>query len=241
VAKITDKQKVFVDEYLIDLNATRAYKAVYKTVKSDEVAAAASARMLRNVKVQNYLEQRMKDREKRTEITQDMVLQRWWDIANADPNEIMHVRRVCCRHCFGIDHKYQWRDDEEYQTAIDIAVREAEYQDKELVIPSDSGGYGFDRLLKPHPKCPYCRGEGHAETHVEDTRLLSSKAKILYAGVKQTTAGIEIKFRDQDKALENVARHLGMFNDKLEIKGGLNVNNPYENLTEEQLLKLAKM
>ncbi len=28
--KLTAKQKTFVDEYLVDLNATRAYKAAYK-------------------------------------------------------------------------------------------------------------------------------------------------------------------------------------------------------------------
>ena len=36
---MTTKQKAFVDEYLIDLNATRAYKAVYKNVKSDDAIA----------------------------------------------------------------------------------------------------------------------------------------------------------------------------------------------------------
>jgi phage terminase small subunit len=220
---VTDKQKAFVNEYLIDLNGTRAYKAIYKTVKSDDVAAKAASRLLKNVEIEAYKNKRMKDREKRTEITQDMVLQRWWDIANADPNEIIHVRRVCCRHCFGIDHHYQWVDEEEYQKAVDRAVHEAEYESKDSVLPSDDGGYGFDRLLRPHPKCPYCRGEGHAETHVEDTRFLSSKAKLLYAGVKQTNTGFEVKFRNQDGALENVARHLGMFNDKLEIKGDLGV------------------
>ncbi len=112
--KLTDKQKAFVDEYLTDLNATRAYKKIYSSVKNDETAAACGVRLLRNAKVGIYIEQRMKDREKRTEITQDMVLQRWWDIANADPNKIIHIRRVCCRHCFGIDHQYQWRDEEEY-------------------------------------------------------------------------------------------------------------------------------
>ena len=53
---MTDKQKMFADEYLIDLNATRAYKAVYKNCKRDEVAAAAASRMLRNVKVQKYID-----------------------------------------------------------------------------------------------------------------------------------------------------------------------------------------
>ena len=48
---MTEKQKIFADEYLIDLNATRAYKVAYPRVKNDEVAAAAATRLLRNVKV----------------------------------------------------------------------------------------------------------------------------------------------------------------------------------------------
>ena len=72
--KLTPKQKIFCDEYLIDLNATRAYKKAYPNVKNDETANAAASRMLRNVKVKEYINKRIKDREKRTEITQDMVL-----------------------------------------------------------------------------------------------------------------------------------------------------------------------
>ena len=48
---MTKKQKIFADEYLIDLNATRAYKVAYPAVKRDETAAQAGSRMLRNVKV----------------------------------------------------------------------------------------------------------------------------------------------------------------------------------------------
>lgn len=51
---MTKKQKIFADEYLIDLNATRAYRVAYPSVKKDETAAAAAARMLRNVKVGEY-------------------------------------------------------------------------------------------------------------------------------------------------------------------------------------------
>ena len=35
---MTEKQKIFADEYLIDLNATRAYRVAYPSVKKDEVA-----------------------------------------------------------------------------------------------------------------------------------------------------------------------------------------------------------
>ncbi|MDY3367111.1 MAG: terminase small subunit [Zhenhengia yiwuensis] len=91
MALVTNKQKAFVDEYLIDLNATRAYKAVYKNVKSDDVAAAAGNRMLRNVKVEEYLNKRMKDREKRTEITQDKVLNELAQIAFANGSDFAKV------------------------------------------------------------------------------------------------------------------------------------------------------
>ena len=33
---MTEKQKIFADEYLIDLNATRAYRVAYPSVKKDE-------------------------------------------------------------------------------------------------------------------------------------------------------------------------------------------------------------
>ena len=52
---MTRKQKIFADEYLIDLNATRAYKVAYPSVKNDATAAAAAARLLRNVKVREYI------------------------------------------------------------------------------------------------------------------------------------------------------------------------------------------
>ena len=48
---LTEKQKIFADEYLIDLNATRAYKAAYPKVVKDETAEHEVSRMLRPVTV----------------------------------------------------------------------------------------------------------------------------------------------------------------------------------------------
>lgn len=56
---MTEKQKIFADEYLIDLNITRAYKAAYPCVKKDTVAAAAGSRMLRNVKIKSYIDEQL--------------------------------------------------------------------------------------------------------------------------------------------------------------------------------------
>lgn len=59
MAKLTEKQKLFVDEYLIDLNATRAYKVAYPHVKSDGAAMSAASRLLRNVKVKDYIDEQL--------------------------------------------------------------------------------------------------------------------------------------------------------------------------------------
>ena len=56
---MTEKQKIFADEYIIDLNATRAYKAAYPSVKKDNVASAAASRMLRNVNVKAYIDEQL--------------------------------------------------------------------------------------------------------------------------------------------------------------------------------------
>lgn len=53
------RQKRFCDEYLIDCNATRAYKAVYKNIKSDEAAAACASKLLRNAKVKIYIDEQL--------------------------------------------------------------------------------------------------------------------------------------------------------------------------------------
>jgi len=56
---MTEKQKRFADEYIIDLNATRAYKVAYPNIKNDEAAAVNASRMLRNAKVSAYIDKQL--------------------------------------------------------------------------------------------------------------------------------------------------------------------------------------
>ena len=56
---LTEKQKIFADEYLIDLNATRAYKAAYKSCRKDTTAAVNGSNLLRNTKVSKYIEEQL--------------------------------------------------------------------------------------------------------------------------------------------------------------------------------------
>ncbi|MBN3188631.1 terminase small subunit [Pectobacterium brasiliense] len=94
---LTDMQARFVNEYLIEMDKTAAYKrAGYKS----EGETAAARRLYRNVSVNQAIRDALDARERRTQITQDDVLKMWWEIATADANQITELRRLCCRHCW---------------------------------------------------------------------------------------------------------------------------------------------
>ena len=56
---MTEKQKIFADEYIICLNATRAYKKAYPNVKKDEVARSNGSRLLTNANVKAYIDEQL--------------------------------------------------------------------------------------------------------------------------------------------------------------------------------------
>ncbi len=83
---LTAKQQRFVDEYLIDLNATQAaIRAGYSPKTADQQAS----RLLTNVKVRQYLAQRQGERSERTAITQDMVLRELAKIGFSDIRKVV--------------------------------------------------------------------------------------------------------------------------------------------------------
>lgn len=56
---MTEKQKRFCDEYLIDLNGTRAYKNAYPNVKNNDSAAVNASKLLRNTKIKAYISEQI--------------------------------------------------------------------------------------------------------------------------------------------------------------------------------------
>lgn len=226
---LTPKQRQFVEEYLVYLNGTQsAIRAGY----AEKSADVEGSRLLVNAKIQAAITQAQKARSERTAITADRVLRKWWEIATADPNEIVQHRRLCCRFCHGVDHKYQWTQ-QELDAATEAAVSGKEASPERL--PDVSGGVGFDATVDPHAECPECHGEGIGQVHVQDTRKLKGAARLLYAGAKQTSQGIEVKFRDQDKALELIAKHLGMFTENLKLSG--DPENPVVHVIERRIVR----
>lgn len=56
---MTGKEQIFVNEYLTDLNQTRAYKVAYPNVKKDNVAAAAASRLLKKHGIREYIDEQL--------------------------------------------------------------------------------------------------------------------------------------------------------------------------------------
>ena len=200
---LTEKQQRFVDEYLVDLNATQAaIRAGYSAATANE----QGAQLLAKLSIQTAVAAGRKQQQERTQISSDRVVMEAWNIATADPRELVEVKVGCCRHCWGEGHKHQ-RTLAEYNREREQHRAEGK-PDEEW---EEKGGIGFDPLKDPHPSCPECSGDGHARTALKDTRYLSPRALALYAGAKETKYGIEVLMHDKGAAMEKLFKHLGLY------------------------------
>ena len=170
--ELTDKQRIFVDEYIIDFNSTRAAKAAGY---SEDSAANIGSENVRKPYIAKAIDEAIADRRKRLRIDADTVLWKWWQIANADYNELSSVRRVACGYCY------------------------------DGTITDDNGEPTIDPSKEPDVDCNFCNGEGSPFVYIADTNKLSPEAKMLYQGAKETKFGIEVMTADRMKALDNAA------------------------------------
>ena len=156
---MTGAQKRFCDEYLIDLNATRAYKVAYPRCKKDETARTNSSRLLTYANIQQYINTRQKELSEKVEITQERVLQELAKLAFLD------IRKI-------YDNNGAVKDIQELDESTAGAISSIETVEQ------------FETVL----------------------------------GVKVKTGETKkVKFNDKSKALELLAKHLGLFNDKMEV------------------------
>lgn len=86
VVTLTPKQQTFVDEYLIDLNATQAaIRAGYSSNRASEIGY----QLLHKTTVRAAIDAAQAKRSERTEITQDMVLRELAKIGFADIRKVV--------------------------------------------------------------------------------------------------------------------------------------------------------
>jgi phage terminase small subunit len=241
----------FIDEYMTDMNGSAAYKrAGYKaTGNSAEVNAR---RLLRNAQVSLEIARRQAKTAEKLEITREDALREAWNIVKADPRELVQHIVTSCRHCHGESHAFQWRDEAEFERAVEQFEAQlskwersrAENKGPPPREPKEAGGFGFDPMKAPHEACPECLGAGVGRTIIKDTRSLSPAALSLYAGVKETKEGIEVKLNSKLDAMEKIFKHLGLYlADKPlppSVSVGLNVNGKKYELTNDELAAIAR-
>lgn len=215
-AQLTDKQEIFVREYMVDWNATQAaIRAGYSPATAQEQAS----RLLSLVKVRDAIETLASARARRLGIDADELMRLWGAIIAVDANEIAQFRRVCCPYCYGTEHQRQYTPE-----GLAEAKRRHD-RDRARTLKTSDGKVDigefpeytddwYDKRKEPHEDCPECFGEGFGETFFHDTRKLSPGARFIYGGVKEGRDGIEILTLSKEKAMDNLARALGLFKEK---------------------------
>lgn len=214
VNKVQARLELFIREYLVDFNGRRA--AIAAGYSADSARQTASE-LLATPDVQAQLQEAIAQRAQVSGITAAAVLDRLHAIATADPRELIELHRGCCRYCWGKGHRYQ-------RTPREMEEARHEHQAAQEGKPapqkfSEAGGIGFNAKRDPNPACPECFGDGVERVVAKDTRDLSLPARMLYAGVKTTQHGLEIKTHDQTGMLVNLGKHLGLFREKVELTG----------------------
>lgn len=202
-AELEPRQQRFVDEYLVDLNGTQAaIRAGY----SAKTAAEQSYDLLRRPHIAAAIAEARAAQQERTGINADALLVQAWQIAFADPRELVETRVGCCRHCWG----------ESFKRQRTVGQRNADFEKwRKDGKPADEfdeeGGIGFNPHRPPHPDCTECCGDGVSRDVVKDTRYLSPAAAQLYAGVKRTKDGMQVLMHDKAIFAEKLFKHLGLY------------------------------
>jgi phage terminase small subunit len=130
--KLTEKQKRFVEEYLIDLNATQAaIRAGYSEKRASEIGY----QQLQKTTVQEAIQKAMDERSKRTEITADKVL-----------NELAHIAFD------DIKNYLSFKPDEDSKHRVSIDIKDSDTIDTRNISEVSIGkdGFKFKLYCKDH-------------------------------------------------------------------------------------------
>ena len=88
---LTAKKQRFADEYLIDLNATQAaIRAGY----SPRTANEQGSRLLTDVSVRAYIDERMAEHSRRTGVNQERIIRELARIAFLDPTRLVNMNNA---------------------------------------------------------------------------------------------------------------------------------------------------
>lgn len=148
--KLTAKQQMFCDEYLIDLNATQAaIRAGYSAKNAGKIGPE----LLGKTRIQNYINIRKKERTRRTELSQDNVLKELAYIAFCDVTDYTKViEKELMVEIDGTMCKILDEDGNPvmYKTVEPVLTDELTDEQKKALAVIQKGRDGF--VIKPYDK-----------------------------------------------------------------------------------------
>ena len=156
MAKLTPKQQAFVEEYLVDLNATQAAIRAGYSVKN---AGKIGPELLGKTRIKQAIDKAMAERSRRTGINQDRVLRELAKIAFINASDVINMDEATIR----------------------------------------------------------------GDANREDTAAIASVKVKTIPGEDGDIVEREVKIYDKLKALELLGKHLGMFNDRLNVNAEMAV------------------
>jgi hypothetical protein len=216
---LTQRESAFVDAYLTEFNGLRAMLTVKPSLTPGSAGTIAT-RLLKKVEVQAEIVRRALALREVTELEARDLTRMWAQIATVDRNEIAEVQRVCCPWCWSPNDDPQETPGQRSarRRDYDFKVKQITARAKEgqpLILPDfpELGGVGYDVRKPINPSCAECFGDGQSRLVVKDTRKLSPAARAVYEGVDIKNGDVVVKMHSREKALELIARKLGMLKD----------------------------
>lgn len=188
-----------------------AYREAYPSSRKwkDAAVYTQSSALMADSKVSTRVSELRAAIAERAEVNAADALREAYNILIADPRELVSYIVHCCRHCYGEGFKYQRTafefEADQRQHEIDVAREKAEGEF------NPQGGIGYDERLAPNQACPECFGRGVGRVLVADTRNVSKQAASLYAGIKQTKDGLEVKLHSKVDVMDKLFRHFGLY------------------------------
>ena len=89
MTSLSNNQKLFCQQYLkLGMNGTQAYLNVYKSCKKESTAMASASRLLRNVKVQEYIKELQDKVEEKAIVSIEDIVKELSVIAFGDRTEL---------------------------------------------------------------------------------------------------------------------------------------------------------
>lgn len=204
-----DRREAFVRHFLVHQNASRAYReAGYQDGPGTRQSAH---RLLTSAYIQARLQEERQRLLEALDVRVNDVVRRFRDIAFADISNIVGLHIGACRFCYGTGHAYQWRTVSEYHSSLAETQSDFASGNSKAACVQPEGGYGYDANLQPHPDCPECDGEGVPRIVFKDTRLFMDSERAVFAGAVETRHGVNYRFHNQLKALQELAKRVGFF------------------------------